>query len=202
MDREQISHAKSELRFWKRAARRAVTPEVRTASAQVLAQRLLALPEVASARAVLAYGAMPEELDLGPAITLLRERGVRIALPRVAGLRELQLHWEQSEDALATGPFGLREPLPDAPVASPTQIDAVLTPGVAFDAEGWRLGMGCGYYDVLFSRLPRTVARIGIAYDEQLACAVPHEDTDQPMDVIVTPTRVLRPGTTGSTSAT
>lgn len=193
MDHEQIIHAKSELRFKKRAARRAITPELRASASQLVAARLVALAELADARAVLAYGAMPEELDLDPALDALRERGVRIALPRMVSLRELTLHWERPDGALATGPLGLREPLPDAPLADPSQLDAVLTPGVAFDAEGWRLGMGCGYYDVLFSRLGRSVARIGIAYDEQLADAVPHEATDQPMDVIVTPSRVLRP---------
>jgi len=191
MNHDELTYAKSMLRLRRRAARRAITPEMREDAALTLVPLVLSVPQIRTARAVLAYGAMSEELDLDPCMAALRKLGIRIALPRIAGLRELELHWEPDDHALATGPLGLHEPFPDAPVADPTLIDAVLTPGVAFDAEGWRLGMGSGYYDVLFTRLDSAIPRIGIAFDEQIACGVPHEDNDQPMDMVITPTRIL-----------
>ena len=47
---------------------------------------------------------------------------------------------------------------------SPNKIDAVVTPGLAFDGSGSRIGFGGGYYDKLFLELPKRSLRIGIAY--------------------------------------
>ena len=46
--------------------------------------------------------------------------------------------------------FGIREPI-HVPVELPENIDAVVTPGLAFDRSGGRIGFGGGYYDKLFA---------------------------------------------------
>jgi 5-formyltetrahydrofolate cyclo-ligase len=65
---------------------------------------------------------------------------------------------------------------------------------VAFDETGARLGYGGGYFDRLLPMLRADCARIGVAFDEQVLSEIPAEEHDAHVDVVVTPTRVLRPG--------
>jgi 5-formyltetrahydrofolate cyclo-ligase len=156
------------------------------------AERPVALPEVASARLVLAYGATPEELDPAPAVALLRARGVAIAFPRVEAPGVLGLHSAGAADPLVRGMFGIMEPSADAPRVSAEAVDAVIVPGVAFDRGLWRLGYGGGYYDRLLPSLGSHCIRIGYAYDEQVLEEIPVEEHDVRLDALVTPSGVVR----------
>ncbi len=187
-----LGRAKSVLRLRARAARRSVLPELRTAYAYAIAERVLNLPEIDDAAAVMVYGPSPEEVDVSVLEFALRERGVRIAYPRVAGSRELTLHWIGSPSELVTGSFGLREPAEDAPVAHLHDLAALIVPGIAFDPQGNRLGFGGGYYDTMLSSSETPPLAVGVAYDEQVVETVPHHTHDQPMDIVVTPTRTYR----------
>lgn len=193
---DDIARQKSLLRAHTRAARRAVTPERREAAAEAIAARVLALPEFADVRAALLYGATPEEADPAPLERALRERGVRIAYPRVAGPRRLTLHWVEGPADLVGGSFGLLEPRADAPLASTDDLDAVVVPGVAFDARGYRLGFGGGFYDALLAECSGHMPTVGIAFDEQVVDACPVDEHDHTVNVLVTPTRTIRCATT------
>ncbi|MBN2247100.1 MAG: 5-formyltetrahydrofolate cyclo-ligase [Coriobacteriia bacterium] len=193
-DHESLDRAKSVLRLKARAARRSVLPELRTAYAYAVAERVLALPEIAGASAVMVYGASPEEVDVSVLEFALRERGTRIAYPRVAGPRELTLHWVDRESPLVNGAFDLREPTEDSPRAPLEALSALIVPGVAFDPSGNRLGFGGGYYDSLLADVGGCPLTIGVAYDEQVVDRVPHDSYDRPMDIVVTPTRTYRIG--------
>ena len=190
-DNEQVSYRKSELRLRARAARRSVMPEQRAVSSAAVAEAVLALPETQGISAILLYGSMPEEVDTAGLIEAFWGRGVRVALPRVRGRRDLQLHWHERDRKLCTGTYGLKEPCPEAPEALRSEIDVIVVPGVAFDAECRRLGLGAGYYDALLAGMRGAVA-IGVAFDEQVATVVPCGDYDEPVDILVTPTRVIR----------
>src|SRR5262245_7841079 len=108
-------------------------------------ERLLDLPELAGCRAVALYAAIGYEVPVDRVGAVLRERGLAVVLPRVAGT-ELTLHRVDDPAALVRGPLGLREPARDAPAVSPRQVDLFVVPGVAFDRAGNRLGRGAGYY--------------------------------------------------------
>jgi 5-formyltetrahydrofolate cyclo-ligase len=66
--------------------------------------------------------------------------------------------------------------------------DVLLIPLLAFDATGYRLGYGGGYYDRTLSalRAQKPVIAIGIAYAGQQVAAVPHEAHDQRLDGVLT----------------
>jgi 5-formyltetrahydrofolate cyclo-ligase len=189
---QDLDRAKAALRLRARAARRTVLPEYRAAHAHAVAERVLALPEMASAAAVMLYGPSPEEVDVSVLEFALRQRGVRIAYPRMAGFRTLSVHWVDDPAVLLRGEFGLLEPPEDAPQTAISHISAIIVPGVAFDSEGNRLGFGGGYYDSLLGGPDPVPPTIGVAYDEQIVDAVPHNERDRPTDIVVTPTRVFR----------
>lgn len=189
---QDLDRAKAALRLRARAARRAVLPEYRTARAYAVAERVLNLPEIAAAAAVMLYGASPEEVDVNVLEFALRERGVRIAYPRMAGFRTLSVHWVDDPAVLLRGAFGLLEPPEDTPQTTVSRLSAIIVPGVAFDSEGNRLGFGGGYYDSLLGGPDPVPVTIGVAYDEQIVDVVPHDERDRPTDIVVTPTRVFR----------
>jgi 5-formyltetrahydrofolate cyclo-ligase len=195
--REELDRAKALVRFRARAARRTVLPEVRIAHAYAIAERMLHLPEIVDASAVMLYGASPEEADPSVLEMALRDLGKRIAYPRVAGGHDLTIHWVDDPDVLVVGAFGLKQPRDGTPTATLGEISAIVVPGIAFDEAGNRLGFGGGYYDTLLEG-PGAPPTIGIAYDEQLVDDVPHEDRDRPVDVLVTPTRTIRCATNRS----
>lgn len=68
-------------------------------------------------------------------------------------------------------------------------IDVTVVPMLAFNEKRFRLGYGGGYYDRYLSEA-RTI-KIGLAYDEQQNEEIEFEKHDVPLDVIVTPTRVI-----------
>lgn len=71
--------------------------------------------------------------------------------------------------------------------------EILIVPLVAFDSHGRRLGYGGGFYDRTLEALRARGAAlaIGFAYDAQELPDLPQEPTDQPLDMIVTQTRVI-----------
>lgn len=191
-DRDALDRAKSALRLKARAARRAVLPEMRRAASYAIAERVLSLPVIDGASAALLYGASPEEADPLALENALRQRGVRIAYPRVAGPLALALHWVDDRTELTSGAYGLLEPRPETPGAEIADISFIIVPGVAFDPAGNRLGFGGGYYDALLGSGETMPPSIGIAYDEQVFETVPHRGRDHAVDFLVTPSRSIR----------
>jgi 5-formyltetrahydrofolate cyclo-ligase len=89
----------------------------------------------------------------------------------------------------ATGPAtisGLAVDIDDKTVLEP---DVVLVPLLAFDAQGFRLGYGGGFYDRTLARLRaiKPVVAVGVAYDELKVDAVPHRSYDERLDWVLTP---------------
>ena len=183
-------------------ARRAALPALeRSERAAAATARLLALPELAevAGRTIAGYVAGQGELDPAAVLERAGARGCKVALPRVS--REaprLRFHEVAPGAALAatSGPFGLREPDAAAPELPIGDLDVVIVPGVAFDAEGRRLGFGGGYYDGALAMAragaPGRPTLIGIAYDFQIVDDCPAGAGDVPVDLVVTDARVLR----------
>ena len=194
-DADAIAQAKRAARSRARQARDGVEQTERRSAAHELAFVLLELPELAGAATILAYAALPNELDPMPAIWRLRKRGVRIAYPRIEAPGVLGMHYVDHEMELVPGPFGLAQPSEHAAHAPHECIDAVIVPGVAFDVQGTRLGYGGGYYDRLLPMMRRECVRIGVAFDEQVLEHIPTEDHDECVDIVVTPARIIRPDT-------
>ncbi len=96
--------------------------------------------------------------------------------------------WEP-EAEMRDGPFGARVPLVDAFF----EPEIVVVPLVGFDMHGGRLGYGGGFYDRTLEllRARRATLAIGFAFDAQEMSDLPLEATDQPLDMIVTETRVI-----------
>jgi len=187
--------AKPELRERLRARLATLGPEARKAAEPRIVRRVLELPEVRRARAVLSclsFGGEPNTWRLVEEIT---ERGIALYVPRAEG-SDHSLHVHPWPCRLETLSFGLRQPAKGEPELAPDEIaerlDAVLVLGLGFDpTHGWRLGHGAGYFDRFFAAQPDPL-RIALAFESQIENDLPAEPHDLPMDVVVTEDRVLR----------
>jgi 5,10-methenyltetrahydrofolate synthetase len=130
------------------------------------------------------YWPLAGEPDLRAAYAELALAGVRLALPVVME-RNAPLaftEWRLDEPMLADE-MGVAVPATLRFVERPP---ALLIPCLGFNAAGYRLGYGGGYYDRTLERPPRPHT-LGIAYSNQEA-RFPHAPHDVPLDVIVTET--------------
>ena len=120
--------------------------------------------------------------------------GVRTVLPVMEGPHEALVFREwRPGDVLVPGMFGVEEPAADAPALTP---DIVVTPLLAFDAAGNRLGYGGGFYDRTLRglRARYNTLAIGGAYDEQEFPTLPVHTGDAVLDMIITDRRILSVG--------
>jgi 5-formyltetrahydrofolate cyclo-ligase len=132
------------------------------------------------------------EVDTRPVIDILLTRGVRVALPVATRRPDGGPRLEQrlyAPGALAPGAFGVLEPL-DTPFIPPDEVDLVIVPALAASREGFRLGYGGGFYDSFLKGLDATV--VCPVFEVCLVDALPHEPHDQPVDVVVSESGVLR----------
>ena len=65
------------------------------------------------------------------------------------------------------------------------EVDVALVPCVAFDAEGYRIGHGGGFYDRFLAAYP-AVEAVGLAFECQRVPSCLPQPWDVPLDVLVT----------------
>jgi 5-formyltetrahydrofolate cyclo-ligase len=193
MARLEPAAAKHELREKMRAARAAIPPSDRaTLSARVEA-RLLALPELRGKKTVLLFYSFGTEIPTAVLVRRLFVRGWRVLLPYLKDESSMEAGEIRRGDPLEATGYGPKEPARRVAV-EPGEVDVVVTPGLAFDAAGRRLGYGGGSYDRYLARLHPHAVRIGIGFASQVVGEVPTEDGDERVDVIVTDRGVVRVG--------
>lgn len=141
----------------------------------------------AAAPTVALYCPQGSEIDPTALAHALIERGARLALPVVVD-REAPLIFRgwTPDEPLEEDLAGCPSPLDLAEVVAP---DIIITPLIAFDGRGGRLGQGGGYYDRTFEALRERSPRprfIGLAFAGQEVAALPMESHDQPLDGVLT----------------
>ena len=188
----QLRRMKRALRREVRARRDALTEGERTSRSLAIAERLLAMPELAGANTVMAFWSFGSEVETEPLVRRLVASGHRVVLPRIEDGELVPVPYRLGDPVTET-PFGAKEPS-GGEVVDPAEIDVVIVPGIAFDRHGNRTGYGGGYYDRLFRRMGRRAPRIGVAFAVQLVDEVPAGRGDQRVDVVVTEDEEIRCG--------
>jgi 5-formyltetrahydrofolate cyclo-ligase len=160
--RVSVDEAKRRLRAEMREVRRAIAadPADRAArSARIWAH------VVASVRGrVMLYESLPGEPDTGAWVDWCRAHGHDVFLPEVDG------------PALRVMPGDV----------DPASLDVVVVPGLAFAADGRRLGQGGGHYDRFLPRLRADSLTIGVCYHEQIVDDLPSARNDVRVQRVVT----------------
>jgi len=147
-----------------------------------------AFPGLASAKLAFCWP-IQAEYDARHLARTLRERGALTALPVVvAPGQPLEFREWHPGVELATGPLDI-----PYPARSPAVVpDAVLLPMNGWDAAGYRLGYGAGFFDRTLASLARKPAVIGVAYESAKMETIHPQSWDVPVDWVVTEKGVYR----------
>ena len=185
-----ITDQKSALRAQVLAKRDAMPAAERQAAADAIAARGLPIDVTPG---VIVAGFMPMKTEINP-LPLLRKlagQGAQLALPCIDGRgRPLIMRAWTFGDDLKAGQWGIREPLPEAPVVAP---EVVIVPLAAFDRSGQRIGYGAGYYDMTLAalRARKKVIAVGIAFAAQETAQVPATERDERLDFVLTENEII-----------
>ena len=175
---------KAALRRTVNARRKALTADQRAEEAAAVSVALLAFLAETRPVAFASYLAMPDELDLAAVHRAWWAAGRALYLPRVIGDGELAWHAVTDAGQCRPGAFGISEPDPATSLAVPLPTATlVLVPGVAFAADGGRLGRGRGFYDRVLAA--HGGISIGVGFACQQVIAVPGETHDRQVAAVL-----------------
>ncbi|MBI1210492.1 MAG: 5-formyltetrahydrofolate cyclo-ligase [Alphaproteobacteria bacterium] len=184
------SNGKQALRNSALAARERLAEAAGPRASLTIARRLLGDFVFMKGAIIAGYAAVQSEADPFPIMATLAKQGHALCLPQTRGKDLIFRAWKPG-DPLVVGRMNVPEPNDKARERRP---DLLLVPLLAFDKAGYRLGYGAGYYDRYLheARAKRTIYAIGIAYAGQEVDDVPHDETDELLDAVVTENGVTR----------
>lgn len=184
---------KSEIRNEMRERRKALSADERARRSLVICEKLSKAVSQFKAEAcadkpclIAVYLASSREIDLTPFILEMLDSKVALAAPRWNGetyqLAELK---SLSPRDLRHGPMNILEPAADKTIL-PQSVDIWIVPGLAFTANGARLGYGGGWYDRLLAASDPSSVKMGVAHAFQIVESLPAEAHDIMLERIVT----------------
>jgi 5-formyltetrahydrofolate cyclo-ligase len=141
------------------------------------------------------YSARGSEMDLSILAIQLGARGFQVVYPIVTGPGQMGFYrvvdgWRrQRSETPARNPLEpvTAEQLDGYEEVRPQDIAVIVTPGIAFDAQCYRLGFGGGFYDRYLQRAPRSVRAYGVGFSVQMTEGVPVKPHDRRLDAVVVP---------------
>jgi 5-formyltetrahydrofolate cyclo-ligase len=144
---------------------------------------VLLLEKLQPYKVIMLYSALPDEVPTQTLMAELVAQGKTVLLPRVINEKDMELRCYTRPQDLHKGAYGILEPTGER-YTDYEAIDVAIVPGMAFDAEGHRLGRGKGYYDRFLSRVPY-LYKIGLCFSWQIVDRVPCDEHDMVMDEVI-----------------
>mgnify|MGYP001765702845 CR=1 FL=1 len=140
------------------------------------------------------YVPAKSEIDVLPLLDRAVSMGADCYLPVVPGrgLRKLWFIRLGDRPTWVLNRYGIPEyQPPSARKVRAYQLDILFMPLLGFDAHGWRIGMGGGYYDASLAKLSRRrhwhrPRLVGVAFSVQQVDKVPHDPWDVPLNGVLT----------------
>lgn len=137
-------------------------------------------------KSIFLYVSMEEEVNTLNIIRKSLELGKQVYVPKVHNetktMRALRI--KSLGELNESGAFGILEPSWEKEELE-GKVDIILTPGLAFDIYGGRLGYGGGFYDKFF-KIHKESKRVVLSYEYQIVDEIPMEDYDERVNLIIT----------------
>lgn len=185
--------AKALLRKVIREHRRSRSTKSLTEHARSLAAT--GLQAVGSARTVALYVSTDTEPSTRVLLDQLHARGVAVLLPVLGpGLSRKWALYQGAADLAERSPG--RPPEPSGPVLDADAVqraEVIITPGLALDGNGNRLGQGGGWYDRMLAKVDPATPVFAMLFDDELITTdtLPTDEHDVPVPAVITPTQVF-----------
>ena len=156
---------KQQLRKDIRQRKQQYSLEQREVWSKEIEQKLLDHPRLQTARVVMLYYALPDEVDTRHLVDTLLKEGKTVILPKCIDKEHIEPRQYTGPDDIAEGIYNLLEPV-GKPYRDLDSIELIIVPGMSFDSKGHRLGRGRGYYDRFLAQVPQAY-KIGVCFDFQ-----------------------------------
>ena len=142
---------------------------------------------------VMLYLSMKSEVETFGLLDILLHQEKTVCAP-VVDTHQLELiprRIREPKTELVRHRYGLLEPNTTCPIFPISQLQLIIVPGIAFDANGYRLGYGKGFYDRFLAKCPDAI-RIGLAYQTQIVENTFPQMWDIPVQYIFTENGKIR----------
>ena len=209
-----IKEQKQRIREIALSKRKEISKEVRDDDGKYLASELLRITEILKVSRVLLFASKEEEVPTDPTFDALNSKGIQCYYP-VTKEDHLEFYRAESPEELKVATFGVREPEENPEKSFEAFLNRIennsgkqsrfsdrnippvliLVPGLTFDADGYRIGYGKGYYDNFLASLPENLVyrTVGVCFKElkkegladQISKKVPREKHDRNVNFII-----------------
>lgn len=157
----------------------------------VISMRISELSQFENADTVMIFYPVGSEINILFLFELAKKRGKRIAFPRSLSGGILDFRYVGSLDELTDVKYNIPEPSEKAEHVADLSRSICITPALAFDKYGYRIGYGGGYYDRFLADYKGY--SVGVAYDGMILDSLPICSNDLPVDIIITERRRICP---------
>ena len=159
-----------------------------------LTKKIVEIEELKKVKIIGSFIPIKTEISTKPLNDYLISLGKKICLPVILNNNKHLIFRSYDKKAiLKKGKFDIPEPDETKEEILP---DLILTPCLAFDRFGYRLGYGGGYYDrtfIKFRKINHSFISVAVAYDGQQINKVIRNQIDQKIDYILTEKKIYRP---------
>lgn len=167
-----------------------MTPNQRELASLIICDHIVASPWFRQSTSIGCYLPAHDEVATWSLIERALERKKRVFVPAIAKNGKMKFVSFDDQSSLRRNTFGLFEPAAGSPLAA-KNLDVVVTPVVAFDEKGNRIGMGGGYFDRAFAflRHRKHFVRpklLGAAFDCQKVTQIAANPWDIPLLAVFT----------------
>lgn len=194
-----LPETKTGLRSQLRAVRASVTPEARRRAATAIVRLALRAGWLRQGRRIGLYMPAKGELDITELLTRAMAMRVNCFLPVVPPARQRKLGFTRmtGRDDWTHNRYGIPEYAVWRPKIRARRLDVLFMPLLGFDRQGYRMGMGGGYYDTTLAFLRyrqqwRRPYLIGVAFEAQQVDSLPIDPWDVPLDAVLTERQIYR----------
>lgn len=179
---EETTAIKKAIRAQMLEKRAAFSEEQLKQNAANICEKLWNLIVARKVKTLHSFLPMGREVDISPVLEKALAANLLVVTSKTLKQRRLEHLILESFEALEDGVFGTKHPKNGKPYLG--NYDMIITPGLAFDLKGHRIGYGAGYYDTFLAGHPHAF-KVGVAYPFQILDDVITDKHDVPMDLVV-----------------
>lgn len=181
-----IRAVKTALRNKYKKLRAEMKPSLKERMDAQMREKLLSLRQYEKNDLLFTYVSKSIEVDTLSIIRQALADQKQVAVPRcVPGKIDMEFYLITGEGDLEPGAFGVLEPVPErCRLLKDYSHGLCIVPGLSFDAEGFRLGYGKGYYDRFLSQYGGFT--VGLCYSSCTQWRLPHGRYDRPVNLLIT----------------
>ncbi len=181
-EEEELKQRKDKLRKELLQQRSEIDPACKADYDQWICDKLYELVQDWDYQVIHSYIPIDSEINILPLLDRLIDDGRIIIAPKTNQERQLEHLVLQSTTKLEKGLFGTSHPINSIEYIG--ELDFIITPGLAYDYKGNRLGYGGGYYDTFLSEQSQAHS-VGIAYPFQRMKYIPIGSHDIPVNEVI-----------------